>query len=30
MLKTVIDWGRYAELLGYNPETHELYLDQAD
>src|SRR5256885_15805205 len=30
VLKTVIDWGRYAELLGYNPETHELYLDQAD
>jgi len=30
VLKTVIDWGRYAELLGYSPESHELYLDQAD
>ncbi|SRR5258706_8786586 len=30
LLKTVIDWGRYAELIGYNPEDQELYLDQAD
>lgn len=30
MLKTVIDWGRYAELIGYNPEDQELYLDQHD
>jgi NitT/TauT family transport system ATP-binding protein len=28
LLKTVIDWGRYAELIGYNVEDHELYLDQ--
>lgn len=27
-LQTVIDWGRYAELVGYNPETEEMYLDQ--
>ena len=26
-LQTVIDWGRYAELIGYNPETEEMYLD---
>ena len=30
LLKTVIDWGRYAELLGYNPDDRELYLDQVD
>ena len=30
LLKTVIDWGRYTELLGYNPDEQELYLDQAD
>uniref|UniRef100_A0A832I429 ABC transporter ATP-binding protein n=1 Tax=Eiseniibacteriota bacterium TaxID=2212470 RepID=A0A832I429_UNCEI len=30
MLKTVIDWGRYTELIGYNPEDQELYLDQPD
>ena len=30
LLKTVIDWGRYAELLGYSPDDQELYLDQAD
>ena len=29
LLKTVIDWGRYAELIGYNVEDQELYLDQA-
>lgn len=29
VLKTVVDWGRYTELLGYNPEDQELYLDQA-
>ncbi len=28
LLATVIDWGRYTELLGYNPEDQELYLDQ--
>jgi len=28
LLKTVIDWGRYAELIGYNVEDQELYLDQ--
>lgn len=30
LLKTVIDWGRYAELIGYDPEDQELYLDQAE
>lgn len=30
LLKTVIDWGRYAELLGYNPDDQKLYLDQVD
>lgn len=29
-LQTVIDWGRYAELIGYNPETEEMYLDEAE
>jgi NitT/TauT family transport system ATP-binding protein len=30
LLKTVIDWGRYAELLGYSPDDQELYLDQVE
>jgi NitT/TauT family transport system ATP-binding protein len=30
LLKTVIDWGRYTELLGYSPDDQELYLDSAD
>jgi len=30
MLKTVIDWGRYAELIGYNPDDQQVYLDQMD
>lgn len=30
LLKTVIDWGRYAELIGYSPEGEEVYLDHAD
>ena len=30
VLKTVIDWGRYTELLGYNPDDQELYLDHAE
>jgi hypothetical protein len=30
MLKTVIDWGRYAELIGYSPDDQQLYLDQVD
>jgi hypothetical protein len=30
LLKTVIDWGRYTELLGYSPDDQELYLDQTD
>jgi len=29
LLKTVIDWGRYTELLGYSPDDRELYLDQS-
>lgn len=27
ILKGTIEWGRYAELIGYNPESEELYLD---
>jgi len=30
ILKTVIDWGRYTELLGYSPDDQELYIDHAD
>jgi NitT/TauT family transport system ATP-binding protein len=30
LLKTVIDWGRYAELLGYSPDDQELYVDQVE
>ena len=30
LLKTVIDWGRYSELIGYSPDDQELYLDQPD
>jgi len=30
LLKTVVDWGRYAELLGYSPDDQELYLDQLE
>jgi NitT/TauT family transport system ATP-binding protein len=30
LLKTVIDWGRYAELIGYSPDDQQLYLDQTD
>lgn len=29
-LNTVLDWGRYAELLGYNPDAEELYLSEED
>jgi len=28
LLETLINWGRYAELLGYSRETDEVYLDQ--
>jgi NitT/TauT family transport system ATP-binding protein len=28
LLKTIVNWGRYAELLGYNPDTETLYLDE--
>lgn len=30
VLKTVIDWGRYTELIGYSPEEQEVYLDHPD
>jgi hypothetical protein len=30
LLKTVIDWGRYSELIGYSPESQEVYLDHAE
>ncbi len=30
LLQTVIDWGRYAELLGYSPDDQQLYLDQVE
>jgi NitT/TauT family transport system ATP-binding protein len=29
LIETVINWGRYAELFGYSPDTDKLYLDQA-
>lgn len=28
LFKTLVNWGRYAELLGYNPDTQTLYLDE--
>ncbi len=28
LFKTVVSWGRFAELLGYNPDTEVLYLDE--
>lgn len=28
LLNIIIDWGRFAELLGYNPDAEELYIDQ--
>lgn len=28
LFKTIVNWGRYAELLGYNPDTRMLYLDE--
>ena len=30
LLKTVIDWGRYAELIGFSPDDRQLYLDAGD
>ena len=27
LLETVIDWGRYAELVGYNDDSEEVYLN---
>ena len=30
VLKTVIDWGRYAELIGYSPDDQQVYLDQVE
>lgn len=27
LLDTVIDWGRYAELVGYNDDTEQVYLN---
>ncbi|MDB5174859.1 MAG: aliphatic sulfonates transporter ATP-binding protein [Phycisphaerales bacterium] len=29
LTKTIISWGRFAELLGYSADTDEIYLDQA-
>ncbi len=29
-LKSLINFGRYAELIGYNPEDKEIYLDHLD
>jgi NitT/TauT family transport system ATP-binding protein len=29
IFKTVVGWGRFAELFGYSPDTQILYLDQA-
>jgi len=28
LFKTVVNWGRFAELFGYNPDTRMLYLDE--
>ncbi len=28
MTRTIISWGRFAELIGYSSETDEIYLDQ--
>lgn len=28
LFKTIVNWGRYAELLGFNPDTETLYLDE--
>lgn len=28
LLKIIIDWGRFAELLGYNADAEEVYIDQ--
>lgn len=28
LTKTIVTWGRFAELLGYSSETEEIYLDQ--
>ncbi len=30
LVHTIIEWGRYAELIGYNLDTEEVYLDQED
>ena len=27
LFETIVRWGRYGELLGYDPESHEVYLD---
>jgi len=29
-LRSIIDLGRYAELIGYNPEDKEIYLDKLE
>ncbi len=28
LFKTVVSWGRFTELFGYNPDTQMLYLDE--
>lgn len=28
LLNVIIDWGRFAELLGYNADAEEIYIDQ--
>lgn len=27
LLNVVIDWGRFAELIGYNADAEEIYID---
>ena len=27
LFETIISWGRYGELLGYDPDAREVYLD---
>ncbi|MFQ5598353.1 MAG: AAA-associated domain-containing protein [Nitrospiria bacterium] len=28
LFKTVVNWGRFAEIFGFNPDTQTLYLDE--
>jgi len=28
LFNAIVTWGRYGELIGYDPDTEEVYLDQ--